>query len=76
MVQEEKLSAVLTDFAHTMATDFPIQAILDHLVERIVDVLAVTSAGVTLISAGNAPHYIAASDDDALRFEMLQTEIG
>jgi diguanylate cyclase (GGDEF)-like protein len=76
VVQEEKLSSVLTDFAHTMATDFPIQAILDHLVKRIVEVLPVTAAGVTLISAGHAPHYIAASDESALRFEKLQTEVG
>ncbi|HEY5455740.1 MAG TPA: GGDEF domain-containing protein [Acidothermaceae bacterium] len=76
MVEEEKLSSVLTDFAHTMATDFPIQAILDHLVERIVEVLPVTAAGVTLISDGNPPHYIAASDESALRFERLQTEVG
>ena len=76
VVEEQKLSSVLTDFAHTMATDFPIQAILDHLVERIVEVLPVTAAGVTLISDGSAPHYIAASDGSALRFEMLQTEVG
>jgi len=76
VVEEEKLSSVLTDFAHTMATDFPIQAILDHLVERIVEVLPVTAAGVTLISDGNPPHYIAASDESALRFERLQTEVG
>jgi diguanylate cyclase (GGDEF)-like protein len=76
LVEEEKLSSVLTDFAHTMATNFPIQAILDHLVERIVEVLPVTAAGVTLISEGNAPHYIAASDESALRFEKLQTQIG
>jgi diguanylate cyclase (GGDEF)-like protein len=76
MVHEEKLSSVLTEFAHTMATDFPIQAILNHLVKRIVEVLPVTSAGVTLISAGNAPHYIAASDESALRYEQLQTRIG
>jgi diguanylate cyclase (GGDEF)-like protein len=76
MVHEEKLSSVLTDFAHTMATDFPIQAILNHLVKRIVEVLPVTSAGVTLISTGNVPRYIAASDDNALRYEQLQTQIG
>jgi diguanylate cyclase (GGDEF)-like protein len=76
VVHEEKLSSVLTDFAHTMATDFPIQAILNHLVKRIVEVLPVTSAGVTLISGGNAPHYIAASDENALRYEQLQTRIG
>jgi diguanylate cyclase (GGDEF)-like protein len=76
VVHEEKLSSVLTDFAHTMATDFPIQAIINHLVKRIVEVLPVTSAGVTLISSGNAPRYIAASDENALRYEQLQTQIG
>ena len=59
-----------------MVTDFPIQSILDHLVERIVDVLPITSAGVTLISPGRDPHFIAASDRDALRYEKLQTELG
>ena len=63
VVNEEKLSAVLSEFARTMITDFPIQGILDHLVERIVEVLPVTSAGVTLISAGDGARYIAASDE-------------
>jgi diguanylate cyclase (GGDEF)-like protein len=76
VVNEKKLSVVLSEFARTLITDFPIQGILDHLVERIVEVLPVTSAGVTLISAGMAPRYIAASDESALRFERLQTEIG
>ena len=76
MVHENSLSAVLSDFARTMITDFPIQGIVDHLVERIVEILPVTSAGVSLISAGMAPRYIAASDQNALRFERLQTRIG
>ena len=59
-----------------MATDFPIQGILDHLVRRIVDILPITGAGVTLISSTKSPHDVAASDPDALRFEGLQTEIG
>jgi diguanylate cyclase (GGDEF)-like protein len=59
-----------------MITDFPIQGILDHFVKRIVEVLPVSAAGVTLISAGMAPRYIAASDENALRFERLQTKIG
>ncbi|HEY0520817.1 MAG TPA: GGDEF domain-containing protein [Ilumatobacteraceae bacterium] len=75
MVNEEKLSAVLSEFARTLITDFPIQGILDHLVERIVEVLPITSAGVTLITAGMAPRYIAASDESAMRFERLQTDI-
>ena len=76
MVNEDKLSAVLGEFARTMITDFPIQRILDRLVDRIVDVLPITSAGVTLIAEGSTPHYIAASDDSARRFERLQTELG
>jgi len=59
-----------------MVTDFPIQNILDHLVKRIVDIMPVTAAGVTLISPGLDPRYIAASNGDALAFEQLQTRTG
>lgn len=76
MVQDDNLSAVLREFASTLVTDFPIQGILNHLVGRIVEVLAVSGAGVTLISPGIAPHYVAASDGAALTFEKLQTELG
>ena len=73
MPHETELSAVLSEFARTLLTDFPIQGILDHLVKRIVEALPVTSVGITLISPGAAPHYIAASDDAALLFETMQT---
>jgi diguanylate cyclase (GGDEF)-like protein len=76
MPNEHQLSEVLSEFARTMVTDFPIQGILDHFVERILDVLPVTSAGVTLISEGSDPQYVAASSSSALRFEELQTELG
>ena len=75
MANERQLSSVLSEFARTMVTDFPIQAILDHLVERIVDVMPITAAGVTLISPGQEPRYVAASDESALRFEQLQSEL-
>ena len=75
MVLQEKLSAVLIEFAHTLVTDFPIQAILDRLVVSMVDVLDVTAAGVTVISSGEAPHHIAASGPRALEFEELQTRL-
>jgi diguanylate cyclase (GGDEF)-like protein len=71
----EDLADVLSEFARTMVTDFPIQGILDHLVKRIVDIMPVTGAGVTLISPGSEPQYVAASSDSALRFEKLQTEL-
>ncbi len=76
MAEDEPLASVLAEFARTMLTDFPIQTILDRLVERIVDVLPVAAAGVTLISSGAKPVYIAASDAVALRFEGLQSELG
>ncbi len=75
MAIEQRLSSVLADFARTLTTDFPIQAILDHLVVTIVDVLPIDAAGVTLIAPGSSPHFIAASDESALCFEELQTEL-
>ncbi len=71
-----RLAEVLSEFARTLVTDFPIQAILDHLVLRIVDVLPVSAAGVTLITSGEDPQYVAASDRSALVFEKLQSKLG
>ena len=59
---DRQLTDVLSEFARTLVTDFPIQAILDHLVVRIVDVLPITGAGVTLIAPGTTPRYVAASN--------------
>lgn len=73
---DDGLPEVLAEFARTMVTDFPIQAILDRLVERIVDVLPVNGAGVTLISPETSPVYLAASDAASLRFEALQRTLG
>ena len=73
---KEDLSDVLSEFARTMVTNFPIQRILDHLATRIVDILPITAAGVTLISPGRHPRYVAASDTSALHYETLQTELG
>lgn len=76
MGESATLSDVLSEFARTMVTDFPIQRILDRLVERIVDVLPIEAAGVSLISPGIRPRYIAASNDSALRYERLQSTLG
>ena len=75
MVQDHTMVSVLSEFARTLTTDFPIQGILDHLVLRIVDVLPITGAGVTLIEPGSAPRYVAASSTAALSFERLQTDL-
>ncbi len=73
---EATLATVLREFARTLTTDFPIQGILDHLVEQIVEVLPVTGAGVTLISHDLSPKYVAASNSAALGFEQLQSRFG
>ena len=76
MAREARLlSDVLSDFARTMGTDFPIQGILDQLVQRIVEVLPVTGAGVRLVGPGIDPGYVAASNRSALHFERLQSEL-
>ena len=75
MKTERRLSDLLSEFARTLVTDFPIQSILDHLVVRIVELLPIGSAGVTLISPSGEPRHIAASDSSARRFVRLQTEM-
>jgi len=74
-MDREQLLDVLSEFARTMVTDFAIQGTLDHFVSRIVDVMPIKAAGVTLISRDLDPHYVAASSGFALRFEKLQTEL-
>jgi predicted signal transduction protein with EAL and GGDEF domain len=76
LVDNDDLALVLADFARTMLTEFPIQRILDHLVLRIVEVLDVAGAGVTLIDPGGPPRYVAASGESAMLFERLQSELG
>ena len=67
---------MLSEFARTLVTDFPIQGILDHLVQRIVELLPIETAGVTLISATTHPRFIAGSDESAVRYEHLQSALG
>ncbi len=76
MVEEDGLAVVLSEFAHTLVTEFSIEGILDHLVRRIVDILPIDAAGVSLISPTTAPYLVAGSDESAVRYEHLQTELG
>jgi diguanylate cyclase (GGDEF)-like protein len=75
MASDRELSSVLSEFARTLGTDFPIQSILDHLVKRIVEIMPISGAGVTLITEGTEPRYVAASNASALIYEKLQTEV-
>jgi signal transduction histidine kinase len=73
---EDDLATVLSEFARTMLTDFPIQTVLDRLVRRIVDILPVDAAAISLMSLNTVPRIIAGSDASATRYEYLQTVLG
>jgi len=71
-----RLAEVLVEFAQTLVKNLPIQGILDRLVERSIDVVPVTGAGVLLMGADFDLHFAAASDEVLLRVEALQLEFG
>jgi diguanylate cyclase (GGDEF)-like protein len=73
---EERLSHTLSAFAWTLLTGVPVQGILDRLVADILEVVPVSTAGVTLLSPDARPTYLAASDDTTLRFEQAQSSLG
>lgn len=73
MKSDDDLATVLSEFARTMLSDFPIQTVLDRLVRRIVDILPVDAAAISLMSLNTDPRIIAGSDASATRFEHLQT---
>lgn len=75
MNREQKLTQVLVDLAHVLGTDFSIQVILDHLVDRILDVLPVNGAGVMLMGDDGGLHFVASTDDTIRRIEVLQNEL-
>ena len=72
---DEELSAVLSEFTQIVAGEFSVPRILDHLVKRIVTMLPISAASVTLISPSGTPRYVASSDDAARRFEELQCDL-
>jgi diguanylate cyclase (GGDEF)-like protein len=76
MSDGDQLRDLLAEFAHTLAGDFKIQEILDHLVRRIVDVLPVTGSGVMLMGPSDELHFVAASNDVILEIQSLQNDLG
>jgi signal transduction histidine kinase len=76
VTSEDDLATVLSEFARTLLTDFPIQTILDRLVRRIVDILPIDAAAISLMSLNTVPRLIAGSDESAARYEHLQTVLG
>lgn len=71
----QRLTAVLVEFARTLTADFSIQTILDHLVDRVVEVIPVDGAGVLLMDSDVEHRFVAASDDMILGVETLQMDL-
>lgn len=74
-MDERQLTTVLVEFARTLTGDFSIQKILDHLADRVVEVIPVSGAGVLLMESDTEHHFVAASDDVILGVEALQMEL-
>jgi diguanylate cyclase (GGDEF)-like protein len=70
------VTQVLAEFAHTLGSDFSLRSTLDHLVDRIVEALPVTGAGVMLIGAEDELHFVSATNQLLLEIESLQNELG
>jgi phosphoserine phosphatase RsbU/P len=75
VVDEQRLTTVLVEFARTLTSDFSIQKILDHLVDRVVEVIPVNGAGVLLMESDTEHRFVAASDDVILGVETLQMQL-
>lgn len=72
----KKLSPELGEFASNLLADVPVQGIVENLLTRIVDVLPVTAAAITLIGSDARPGCLAASGDVIRCFASRQFEQG
>jgi diguanylate cyclase (GGDEF)-like protein len=66
---------LMEELEEAAGTDPSIQKVLDRLVERLVDVLPVTGAGVMLVDERQRLHFVAASDDTMMAIEELQNTL-
>ena len=76
MVPTQKVGELLTTFARTLVTDYPLEDMLDKLCREIVEVLSVTGAGVMLEDESGDLRFVAASDGTVRQIETLQIELG
>jgi diguanylate cyclase (GGDEF)-like protein len=75
-LDQQRLSAVLAEFARTLVGDFSIQEILDRLARRVVEVIPSDGAGVVLLDEEARLHFVAATDEQILVIQQLQLELG
>jgi diguanylate cyclase (GGDEF)-like protein len=73
VVEDAQLVAVLSEFARTLLTDYPVKAILDRLVRRIGDVLPLSGASISLVAPGWGSNHVAASSELGLRLARVQS---
>jgi diguanylate cyclase (GGDEF)-like protein len=76
MPEDRAMSSVLAELARTLLADVPVQDLLDLALGRIVEVLPVTSAAITLRVSPGLPQLVAATSRESLRLEQLQTDLG
>lgn len=75
-MDQRRFTAVLVEFARTLTADFSVQRTLDHLVERVLEVLPVTGAGVLMMDRADNHYFLSATDDVIRSIEGLQVELG
>lgn len=76
MTTTQSLSGLLTTFARTLVTDYPVDEMLERVCADIVELLAVTGAGVMLEDEAGDLRFVAASNDTVRTIEGLQIELG
>ena len=74
MVATERLTAVLTRFAHAMTDSYDLTEVLYRLTDDVTDVLAVAGAGIAVADAEDLLRYATASSDAVATLERVQEE--
>ena len=72
---DKELSATLSEFVGSMVNEASVEDILDRFARRLVELLPVTGAGVTLIGSGQTAGYVTASSPSAMAAEKLQSQL-
>jgi GAF domain-containing protein len=60
----------------TLPTDHGVQPALQQVCEATVGVFGVAGAGLMMVDEGTVLRYVAATDDDGRRLEIVQSEVG
>jgi diguanylate cyclase (GGDEF)-like protein len=75
-MDQQRMAAVLAEFARTLVGNFSIQEILDRLARRVIEVIPADGAGVVLLDEAARLHFVSATDERILVIEQLQLELG